>query len=440
MCSLLIPPVFSYSRNVGNDALQEFSPEINPMIELEKQLYRDCTEVFTGEVISLNSEWDNSSKIHTIYTYAEIKVTNSDKSTSNKPIVTIVYEGGFIGNHGLIVETNPWGTLACEIGQTVIVYGVKDKQFKQAIQAINIDIVSDPRRLGSKSRSLFNIYEEQGTKFEYAGQKWDDGDLPIEYYVNPTNEDSLDENDVEDAMVNAFETWEAYSKSDIDYSYQDPTETQEEGEDGENVVFMAEDHMNPNWGAVTYLYITSGKIVEFDICLNDDYDWTIGRLSGHLDVETTVLHEAGHTLRLNDLDDPANSDEVMWGEYRMSGELTSLEDGDKTGAQFIYPSDSKPSVSISFPGSSTPKNSAVYVIATVTGATTVQFKAADYFGFDYDTGWITMTGNGDTYSGIWNTPSTSDWYYVTVRATSSNGIYNYDARWFVPKFISNKPP
>jgi len=432
MCSLLIPPVFSYSRNAGNDALQDFSPEINPMIEFEKQLYRDCTEVFTGEVISLNSEWDNSSKIHTIYTYAEIKVTNSDKSTSKKPIVTIVYEGGFIGNHGLIVETNPWGTLACEVGQTVTVYGVKDKQNKQAIQVINIDVVSEPRRSGSKSRSLSAIFEEQGLHFECSGIKWSDGSLPIEYYVNPTNEDGLDENDVEDAMVNAFDTWEAYSKSDIDYSYQGTTETQEHGKDGENVVFIAE--YDESWVAYCWYWIWLGNYVQFDICLDDAEAWSIGETPDHYDVESCTLHEAGHILNLKDLYDfDSNFDQVMWRGAGLGRERTDLEDGDKAGAQFLYPSYSKPDVVLVAPGGSAPKNSAVRVAATVTGATTVQFKATDYGGFDYDTGWITMTGMGDSYSGTWNTPSTSGWYYVTIRATSSNGIYNYD---YVETYVS----
>ncbi|MCS7364584.1 MAG: matrixin family metalloprotease [archaeon GB-1867-035] len=382
--------------------------------------------------MSVESHWINTTESHMIYSFAEIDVEKYLKGLFQKnQTITIVYEGGTVNDFTIRVFINPWGEIICYPGQIIKAYCKIDKNFGSILKAIYVEEIKSfekEKNLGTLSSSEF-IYEEQGCNFEYDGIKWSSSDLPVEYYVNPNTADCTGE---EDAVKAAFQTWEDEYYSLIDYTYKGTININAPSNDGYNVVFWRGNGFLPSSVlASTYFYLSNSRLVGFDICFNDDYTWSIGSQSGKFDVQNVATHEAGHTLLLRDLYDTSNSEQTMYG-YASAGETKkrSLADGDKRGVQYIYPRWSKPSVTITEPSDLEQVQGLITIYATISSSydiIEVKFKVADYNDFTYDSGWQTMSKSGGYYIGYWNSYDVYDgWYYITVRAKTSKGIYGYD--------------
>ncbi|NIQ34156.1 MAG: hypothetical protein GTN80_11060 [Nitrososphaeria archaeon] len=109
----------------------------------------------------------------------------------------------------------------------------------------------------------------------------------------------------------------------------------------------------------------------------------------------------------------------------------SLETGDENGAQFVAPQYTKPTVSISSPTDSSSHNAYTYVTITASvssgySISNVKYKVTSRDDFTYDSGFVTMSLSGGSYTGSWYTGSREGYFYVTVRAKHSQGIYGYD--------------
>ena len=161
--------------------------------------------------------------------------------------------------------------------------------------------------------------------------------MPIEFSINPDNPFGLSEDEIEDAILTAAESWEAVGAA-IEFEYMGFTDIQEMGYDSENVVFFTDMwEEGSSKAAMTYNWSTEdGAIVAFDVGINaEDWEWTVNENSPVMDVENVMAHELGHVLGLghSDIDDLA----TMW-ESTEKGELIkrSLRPDDENGLLANY--------------------------------------------------------------------------------------------------------
>lgn len=68
--------------------------------------------------------------------------------------------------------------------------------------------------------------------------------------------------------------------------------------DGNNLI-TKEPMLNDSTVAENYSYYVNGSLVESDINLNYNQQWTNGLEVGRFDVQSVMLHEVGHTVGLN---------------------------------------------------------------------------------------------------------------------------------------------
>lgn len=162
-------------------------------------------------------------------------------------------------------------------------------------------------------------------------------EMPVRFTLNPANPFGIPEEEVEEAVLSAVETWEGAGAA-VEFEYLGVTDTQDSAYDGENVVFFAD-----VWGedrsraAVTSAWSTEdGAIVAFDVAMNAaDWGFTTSDTEPVMDIENVLTHEFGHVLGLghSDIDDLA----TMWA-TTSPGDLLrrSLRPDDENGLLASY--------------------------------------------------------------------------------------------------------
>ena len=183
-------------------------------------------------------------------------------------------------------------------------------------------------------------------EYNYSGFKWRDSDLPVPYYVyiGLTPPTGVDLTGYVNAVRAAFQTWEDVSTSYMDYSYRGETATytpDTSRTDGRNTVGWTDENLGSALAATVYWYSFPGSYLEeFDMVLKrtigGNLRWSTDTPTpfNAFDLRSTVLHEAGHTLSLDHVNDPT---QAMY--YSISnGEMRrQLGEGDIAGITFIYP-------------------------------------------------------------------------------------------------------
>ncbi len=167
------------------------------------------------------------------------------------------------------------------------------------------------------------------------GYKFSSLDMPIVYRVNPNTSQVSGE---ESAVVAGFASWEDDPLSDMDWTYGGTTTLAVSARDGVSAVYWS---MSPPCGQTNYLacsnrYVEGGKIVEFDVPFNDAYEWAVGVVAGRFDIQTLAVHEAGHSLGLNHVDD---SNQTMYPWFDLGLTQRALGQGDLNGVRALYPPD-----------------------------------------------------------------------------------------------------
>lgn len=176
--------------------------------------------------------------------------------------------------------------------------------------------------------------------YSYDGFHWAVSDLPIKYYINENGTPDIAGTAEEFAGVQkSFQAWKDDSGSYMDYMYLGTTNRNGLQQDGFNVVSWQSIDGPGGTLAETYFWYNpvSKLIFEFDMVFDEDEAWSASGEVGKFDIQNVGTHEAGHTLVLNDLYDPADGEETMYG-YSYPGETKKrdLYTGDIAGIRFIY--------------------------------------------------------------------------------------------------------
>jgi hypothetical protein len=197
-----------------------------------------------------------------------------------------------------------------------------------------IDSYSASAGSGPVVVTTFNGVESNGydfhTTFGYGGAKWSSPGLT--YYVNTSGIDSV----LRENLVDAGATvWNAAGSA---FVYSDGGTTSAGfANDGLNVISWA-DGLPDGVIAWAQSYISGGRVTQCDIQSSNAFAWADGLTgSGTMDVQSIVMHETGHWLRLLDQYMDGDSGKVMYGFASEEQQKRVLSPGDLAGITWIYP-------------------------------------------------------------------------------------------------------
>lgn len=167
------------------------------------------------------------------------------------------------------------------------------------------------------------------------------------YAINPTNTNGLSENFILNTISTSAETWDASTTKEVFNPYSIDRTTFPSVYDlfpisDNNMVSFGELGTNSTTSlAVNHIwyYISTGKIVHFDIIFNRNFNWGNATINPNVhDFQSTATHEFGHSFGLGDLYNVACIQETMYG-YGDIGDIKqrTLNAGDIAGLQIIYP-------------------------------------------------------------------------------------------------------
>jgi hypothetical protein len=156
--------------------------------------------------------------------------------------------------------------------------------------------------------------------------------------------------------------------------------------------------------AITALVLQAGQVlVESDVYFNNDYAWYHDGVNETYDVQSTLVHEIGHTLGLHHTEINVEPYPTMRVPYFGFGRRT-LEQDDKDGLNCIFNRYPPPGLTVTYPNG----GEALVVLcdATITwtpppGVSTVDIE----YSYNAGTNWIPIaTGTPNDGSHVWSVP------------------------------------
>jgi VCBS repeat-containing protein len=242
---------------------------------------------------------------------------------------------GFSMQGGVVGDVGMWSEQFADlsVGQTVIA-GVNEAngQLTAAQAPILTSGFSAPATSGLVAGTA-----AAASGYILNGYHFLDSSLPVPFYVNPAGLPA----GAAASIAAAAQTWENDPGSYMDFTYMGATSSvPASGTDGVNVIGAGNLGNTTTLAQCMYWYVKSTHdILQFDITYNTAYYRyaTDGNVSAY-DVQGIGTHELGHTLSLDDLYDPADSAQVMYGVGVPGGTAQRvLKSGDIAGVRAIYP-------------------------------------------------------------------------------------------------------
>jgi len=191
----------------------------------------------------------------------------------------------------------------------------------------------------------------EGYELLGKGVKWKE--LPVTYYIDPSNDNGLTAEFVTSAIYESAEEWDSHTNeellNDVYYVIADGS-WDSDAPDGRNELLFG-DYPEENVIAVTiiwgYFYgpPRQRKIIEFDIMFDIDFTWGYAGPTSEdslgdtnvMDLQNIATHELGHGVGLADLYEDQWAEQTMYGyaTYRETKKRT-LNTGDIAGIQALY--------------------------------------------------------------------------------------------------------
>lgn len=182
--------------------------------------------------------------------------------------------------------------------------------------------------------------EEETDSYRWAPSiHWAGADLPVDINVYTGGEPI---SGTFSAIAGGFTTWDSETTTSLYGSISEnssPDSWPGVDLDGENTV--AWDTIDGPGGIIggTYYwyYVATKEMVEFDMVLDREEDWSFDGSGETFSVQNIVTHEAGHTLVLQDLRSPRDGALTMHA-YTWPGDVDkeTLGSGDILGLKEIY--------------------------------------------------------------------------------------------------------
>jgi len=174
--------------------------------------------------------------------------------------------------------------------------------------------------------------------YKLMGVKWDI--FPVNYIINPINNQGLSQDFISSAISISAENWDVETSKELfSDSYEISTSVQYGVQDYQNAIVFG-DHSNSGIIAITSVWYTrvGKKIVEFDMLFNTDFAWGDAEISSYvMDLQNIATHELGHAVGLSDIYNSVCASVTMYGysDYEEIQKRT-LEQPDIIGLQKIY--------------------------------------------------------------------------------------------------------
>ena len=184
--------------------------------------------------------------------------------------------------------------------------------------------------------------------FSVQGPRWPNTESqPVPFTVSPAGSDDVSDGSDLAAVRSAFASWQDVECSFLSFEEQAWVEPGQVADDGVNRVYWEENEANwpgtaDTLGLTFTFFLRSGEqpITDADMILNGiHWTWTTdanevgqGPAPGNVDIETVVLHEAGHFFGLAHSQDP---DSVMFATNNKPTQR-SLDTDDVQGICALY--------------------------------------------------------------------------------------------------------
>ncbi|HRW05544.1 MAG TPA: matrixin family metalloprotease [Caldilineaceae bacterium] len=145
------------------------------------------------------------------------------------------------------------------------------------------------------------------------------------------------------AIQHAMRTWSVIRSADFTLLYDGETNTTQTGYNGENEIVFMHRGANKPLGQAQIWYTAGNVILEVDMWLNDDYQFSVSDtpILGEVDLESVVLHELGHWVPLSH---SSNPDAVMYSVLSTMEVKRDLHADDINAVVQLYPCDLLPCI------------------------------------------------------------------------------------------------
>ena len=256
-------------KSASADSYQNTLPEvvvsgtIRSLIDVES-----IDSVYSASVTDVTSSWNLETGL--IESSALVLVYECHIGECTMGHHRVTYLGGEVDDIGLRVSDQP----TIEVGTKVTLV----------------------EEWNGKTLVLVDKVDEGKSNYGLSSLRWSGEDMPINYHYN---QDNVPFPNTLNVIQKSFDTWSLIPNSFLTFEYSGETTTTL-GRDGQNTIIWGEiDGRSNKLGRTHWWYESENKrLLEFDMTLDVQERWTTDNSSAIIDLETVVLHEAGHALGL----------------------------------------------------------------------------------------------------------------------------------------------